>query len=62
MHMEKILKALKSRTVWIAIIQAVFGILIIILTEADLVGEAMMAKSLLDIIIRALTTTPLTER
>lgn len=60
--MQKIKQALKSKTVILAAAQAVLGIVILVLTEAELVGYAMMVKSLADILLRALTTEPLSAK
>jgi hypothetical protein len=60
--MQAILQALKSRTVILAILQAVGGILILVLTEADMVAAAVLVKSLLDIALRSVTTVPLSEK
>lgn len=59
---ENIIKALKSRTVLVAIAQAVVGVLVIFLTEADLLGYAAMVKSLGDVILRFDTTKPISEK
>lgn len=60
--MQKILQALKSRTVLLAIAQAVVGIIVLILTEADLAGVALMVKSIADILLRSVTTEPLSAK
>lgn len=60
--MKLILQALKSKTVLIAIAQAVVGIAVLVLTEANLAGEALLLKSVLDVIIRSKTTVPLSEK
>lgn len=60
--MTQILKALKSRTVIVAILQAVVGIVILVLTEADLAGSALLVKSLADILLRSITTEPLSAK
>jgi hypothetical protein len=60
--MQKITQALKSRTVILAILQAVAGVLILILTEADMVATAVMVKSLVDIALRSVTTVPLSQK
>lgn len=49
----------KSKTVWIAILQAIAGIILLIATEypdAEIIASAMMVKSVLDIIVRGLTS------
>lgn len=47
-----------SRTFWLAVAQAVVGIVVVALTELDLVGYAAMAKAMLDALLRLDTTTP----
>lgn len=50
----------ESKTVWIALIQAVVGGLVIFLTEIpDLVGYVAIVKSIGDILIRLVTDKPL---
>lgn len=46
----------ESKTFWVAVIQAVGGIVIVALTELDLVGYVAMVKSIVDIILRLVTT------
>lgn len=58
----QLLQALKSRTVLVALAQAFVGVLVIFLTEADLVGYAAMVKSIGDIILRLDTTKPVAEK
>lgn len=48
---------LKSKTFWIAVIQAVIGITVVVLTELDMVGYVAIAKSIGDIILRLVTST-----
>lgn len=60
--MEKILQALKSRTVLLAIAQAVVGIVVLVLTEADMAGNALLIKSVVDIFLRADTYEPLSAK
>lgn len=43
---------LKSRTVLIAVAQGVFGVLLVVLTELDIVGYSALLKTVLDIILR----------
>ena len=50
---------LASKTVWIAILQAIGGVLIVVYTENPTFGWAMLSKSVVDVFIRALTTEPL---
>ena len=60
--MTQILQALKSRTVLLAIAQAVVGIVLVVLTEADMAGAAVLIKSVADILLRADTKVPLSEK
>lgn len=60
--METIIKTLKSRTVLLAIAQAVVGIVILVLTEADLAGSALLVKSLADILLRSITVEPISAK
>lgn len=56
------MKALKSRTIWLAIIQAVAAVIVAVLTEYDLVAYVGIFKSVVDILLRAVTTVPLSEK
>ncbi len=47
---------LNSKTFWIAVIQAVAGVAVIALTELDLIGYVGIMKSVVDIVIRTMTT------
>jgi hypothetical protein len=60
--MKAILGAFRSRTVWLAIGQAVVGVVIVVLTEADMVGYATMVKSAADIMLRLDTDKPLSGK
>ena len=60
--MTQILQALKSRTVLLAIAQAVVGIVLVVLTEADMAGAAVLIKSVADILLRADTKVPLSDK
>lgn len=60
--MTNILQALKSKTVLMAVAQAVVGIVILVLTEADMAGSALLIKSIADILLRSVTTVPLNEK
>ena len=50
---------LKSRTIQLAVAQAVASVLIAIFTELDMVSVALAVKSIADILLRLDTTTPL---
>lgn len=43
---------LKSRTFWLAVSQAVGAVLIVALTELDMMGGVLVVKSIVDIILR----------
>ena len=60
--MQKIIQSLKSRTIILAAIQAVIGIVILVFTEADMPAMALMVKSVADIALRTDTTKPLSEK
>lgn len=47
----------KSRTIWLAVAQAVSAIAIAVFTELDMVSIAMLIKSLADILLRVDTDT-----
>lgn len=48
-----------SKTFWVAVLQAVAGIVVVALTELDLVGYVAMVKSFVDVFIRIITTEPI---
>ena len=50
---------LESKTIQIAILQAVLGIAVAVLTEYDMVAYVAVVKSLVDVIIRSMTETKL---
>lgn len=50
---------LSSRTFQIALIQAISGVLIAVLTEMDLVGYVAIVKSVADILLRLDTSEPI---
>ena len=45
-----------SKTFWVAVIQAVTGVVVVALTELDMVGYVAMFKSLVDIALRMVTS------
>lgn len=49
----------KSKAIWIAIIQAIIGIVIAAETVYPDAGIVLIGKSILDIVLRVLTTTPI---
>ena len=46
----------ESKTFWVAVIQAVAGVVVVALTQLDLVGYVAVFKSFVDIILRLITT------
>jgi len=46
---------LQSKTFWIAVIQAVIGIITVFSGAYPSIGELLIAKSVLDVIMRAVT-------
>lgn len=52
-------KLTQSRTFWLAVIQAVASVVVVALTELDMVGYVGIVKSLLDIYIRMDTSKPI---
>jgi uncharacterized membrane protein len=49
----------KSKTIWIAIIQAIIGVLVVIETQYPGVGFIVLFKSVLDTFLRVATYTEL---
>lgn len=56
------MKALKSRTVWKAIVVAIVGIGTAVLTEYDLIGYIAILNAVADVALRVVTTTSLQEK
>lgn len=56
------MKALKSRTVWKAVVVAVVGIATAVLTEYDLVGYVVILNAVADFALRAVTKVPLADK
>lgn len=50
---------LKSKTFWLAVIQAVAGVVVVALTQLDMVGYIAVFKSIVDIVLRLITTEPI---
>ena len=46
-----------SKTFWIAVIQAVIGIVVVFSDAYPAIGGLIIAKSVLDVILRTVTTT-----
>ena len=51
----------QSRTFWLAIAQAIVGVVVTFFTNAGMAGEALLLKSFVDIMLRVYTTTPVRE-
>jgi len=51
-------KLWQSKTVWFAIAQAVVSVLVVVLTELDLVGYIGIVKSVADVVLRLITEDP----
>lgn len=47
-----------SKVFWVAVVQAIFGIIVIFSLAYPDVGSLMIAKSVLDVILRATTNQP----
>jgi len=47
-----------SKTFWVAVLQAAVGILVVVGTSAPDIGWIMVAKSILDVILRVISTGP----
>jgi uncharacterized membrane protein len=50
---------LHSRTFWLAVVQAVSGIVVVALTELDMAGYVVVFKSIVDILLRLATSDPI---
>lgn len=48
----------QSKTLWIAIIQGVLGVLAVVTTQYPELGGALVAKSILDFTLRFMTEKP----
>ena len=48
---------LQSKTFWVAVLQAVAGIVAVFYSSYPAVGELLVAKSALDVILRVVTST-----
>ena len=48
----------ESRTFWLAVAQAVASVVSVVLTELDMVGYVGIVKSIVDIVRRVDTTSP----
>ena len=50
---------LNSKTFWVAVIQAVAGVVVVAMTHLEVVGYIAVFKSVIDILLRMMTTEPL---
>lgn len=50
-------KIYKSKTFWIAVLQAVTGIAVVFSSTYPEIGGLILAKSILDVLLRVVTTT-----
>lgn len=55
-------KVIKSKTIQIALLQAIIGIVVIFQTEFNTIGGFAIAKSVLDMVLRSVTTKPLSDK
>lgn len=55
---EQVKSILLSKTFWLAVIQGVLGVIIVISSSIPGVGWVMVLKTVLDIILRFLTEKP----
>lgn len=49
---------LQSKTFWLAVAQAVGGVLVVAFTQLDMMGAVLVTKSVVDIILRIYTDQP----
>jgi hypothetical protein len=49
----------KSKTIILAILQAIVGVLVVVLTQYPGVGVIAIVKSAIDVLIRVMTDTPI---
>jgi len=49
----------QSKVVWLAIIQGVIGIFMVLETQLGSVGWVLLGKSILDVILRTVTNLPI---
>jgi hypothetical protein len=57
--MEKVKSLLKSKTVLLAILQAVVMVLVAVQTEMPELAGVGVAKSVIDVVVRLITTEPI---
>jgi len=56
---DKMKTLLQSRTMWIAVAQAIGAVLIVAFTELDMMGGVLVVKSIVDVILRLDTKEPI---
>ena len=52
----------QSRVFWLAVFQAIASVLVVLFTELDMAGYAMLVKSVVDIVLRVDTTSTIDGR
>jgi hypothetical protein len=52
-------KLIDSKTFWIAVAQALGAVLIVALTELDMMGGVLIVKSIVDVLVRLDTNEPI---
>lgn len=50
---------MQSKTFWVAVVQAIAGVVVVALTQLDLVGYVAVFKSIVDIVLRLITAEPI---
>ena len=58
----KVKNLFRSRTFWLAVIQGVLGVLIVVMVELPGIGGLVVAKSVLDVALRLITGEPVEVR
>lgn len=52
----------QSRVFWLAVFQAIASVLVVLFTELDMAGYAMLVKSVVDIALRVDTASAIDQR
>lgn len=52
-------KLWESKTFWLAVIQGVAGILVVVVAQYPGIGSLLIAKSVVDVFLRIITETPI---
>ena len=60
-HMNRILKSLKSKTIWFGVLQVIGGVSLALATDLQ-TGGGLTILGILTIILRAITTKPLSAK